>query len=323
MGLLVEGKWHDKWYDTKGSDGRFIRSESQFRDGLTPEQAADPQRLHLYVSLACPWASRTLIFRKLKGLEDRISVSVVHPDMVENGWTFETDSAATGDDLYGSDYLHQIYVKAQSDYSGRVTVPILWDKAAKTIVNNESAEIIRLFNTAFNDVTGNRLDFYPEPLRTEIDDWNERIYPTINNGVYRAGFATTQEAYEEAFDQLFSMLDVLEAHLSDNRFLCGDILTEADWRLFVTLIRFDAVYVGHFKCNLRRLNDYQNLSGYTRDLYQYPGIAETVNLDHIKQHYYVSQRTINPTQVVPKGPLLDFYAPHDREKLGQIVIHDA
>jgi putative glutathione S-transferase len=323
MGLLVDGVWHDKWYDTKASDGRFVRSESQFRDQLTPAQVSADARLHLYVSLACPWASRTLIFRKLKGLEARISFSVVHPDMLENGWTFEKDNSATGDELYGLDYLYQIYLKAASDYSGRVTVPVLWDKESKTIVNNESAEIIRMFNSSFNEVTGNALDFYPESLRAEIDDWNERIYSSINNGVYRAGFATTQEAYEEAFDQLFVALDELDVHFAKNRFLCGSVLTEADWRLFVTLIRFDAVYVGHFKCNLRRLEDYLHIPAYVRDLYQYPGIAETVNMTHIKQHYYVSQRTINPTQVVPKGPLLDFGAPHGRERLGELVIHEA
>lgn len=324
MGLLVDGVWHDQWYDTSKTGGRFERSKSQFRDWVTRdgkpaegrERAfkAEPGRYHLYVSYACPWAHRTLIFRKLKKLEDVISFSVVHHFMGENGWTFRKEDGATGDDLYGLDYLHQIYTKADPHYSGRVTVPVLWDRKRETIVSNESAEIIRMLNNAFDDWGDPSLDFYPKALRGEIDAVNELVYANINNGVYRAGFATTQEAYEEAFKQLFETLDEMEGRLSRHRYLVGERLTEADWRLFTTLVRFDPVYVGHFKCNLRRIADYPNLSNYLRELYQWPGVAETVNMQHIKAHYYGSHRTINPTGIVPLGPELDYSAPHDRDR---------
>ncbi len=325
MGLLVDGKWQDKWYDTSKSGGRFERSQSQWRDWITVDGApaegrergfkAEPGRYHLYVSLACPWAHRTLILRKLKKLEDIISVSVVHHFMGANGWTFERDDAATGDDLYGFDYLHQVYTKADPTYSGRVTVPVLWDKRDATIVSNESAEIIRMLNSAFDEWDDASLDFYPQALRGEIDAINEEVYEPINNGVYKAGFATKQDAYEDAFGELFAALDKMEDRLSNRRYLAGDVITEADWRLFTTLVRFDAVYVGHFKCNLRRIADYPNLSGFLRELYQVPGVAETVNMDHIKKHYYGSHETINPTRIVPAGPALDFDRPHGRERL--------
>ncbi len=321
MGLLVDGIWQDKWYDT-GKSGRFERAQSQFRDFVTADGSpapgrtrafkAEPGRHHLYVSLACPWAHRTLIFRKLKKLEDVISVSVVHHFMGENGWTFLAEDGATGDTLYGLDYLHQIYTKADPTYSGRVTVPVLWDKKEQTIVSNESSEIIRMLNSAFDEWGDASVDFYPQALRTDIDAINAWVYPSINNGVYRSGFATRQDAYEEAFTELFSALDRAEDILSRQRYLAGDRVTEADWRLFTTLVRFDPVYVGHFKCNLRRIADYPNLSNYLRDLYQVPGVAETVNLHHIKHHYYGSHKTINPTGIVPVGPEIDFSAPHDR-----------
>ncbi len=324
MGLLVDGQWQDKWYDTKKSGGRFERSESQFRDWVTrdgsPAQGrergfkAEPGRYHLYVSLACPWAHRTLIFRKLKKLGDVISLSIVDHFMGENGWTFLQREGSTGDTLYGCEFLHQIYTKADPNYSGRVTVPVLWDKKEETIVSNESAEIIRMLNGAFDEWGDASLDFYPPRLREEIDAWNERVYGAINNGVYKTGFATTQDAYEEAFDELFGALDAVEARLGLHRYLAGDHLTEADWRLFTTLVRFDPVYVGHFKCNLRRIADYPNLSSYTRDLYQVPGVAETVDLFHIKHHYYGSHKTINPTGIIPRGPQIDYSAPHDRDR---------
>lgn len=324
MGLLVDGQWHDKWYDTSQSGGRFERSEAQFRNWVTADGRpgetgnggfkAESGRYHLYVSYACPWAHRTLIFRKLKGLEEHISVSAVAPEMLSNGWEFRpgTDLA---DPLFNQRFLHQIYTKAAADYSGRVTVPILWDKQQNTIVSNESADIIRMLNSAFNEMTGNTLDFYPESLRGDIDAINDFVYDNVNNGVYKAGFATTQSAYEEAFDALFKALDALEQKLAGRRYLVGTDLTEADWRLFTTLVRFDAVYVGHFKCNLKRIVDYPNLWNFVRELYQVPGVAETVRMDHIKTHYYVSHDMINPTGVVPKGPELDFTAPHDRRKL--------
>ncbi|WP_406872408.1 glutathione S-transferase family protein [Aminobacter sp. P9b] len=325
MGLLVEGKWQDRWYDTKSTGGKFVRSHAQWRDWITADGKpaegrtrgfkAEPGRYHLYVSLACPWAHRTLIFRALKKLEDIISVSVVHHFMGENGWTFRTDDGATGDTLYGLDFLHQLYTKADPTYSGRVTVPVLWDKKENTIVSNESSEIIRMLNSAFDEWGDASLDFYPEALRREIDAMNDLVYPSINNGVYRAGFATTQAAYEEAFGELFAALDTLEDRLSRQRYLVGNTLTEADWRLFTTLVRFDPVYVGHFKTNLRRIADYPNLSNYLRELYQVPGVAETVNLHHIKSHYYGSHTGINPTGVVPVGPEVDFSAPHNRGKL--------
>lgn len=327
MGLLVDGVWQDKGYDTRKTGGRFQRSESQFRNWVTRDGSpgpsgsggfrAEPGRYHLYVSYACPWAHRALIFRKLKKLEDTISVSVVHHFMGENGWTFRADDGATGDDLYGLDYLHQIYTKADPHYSGRATVPTLWDKKNETIVSNESAEIIRMLNTAFDDWGDASLDLYPEPLRAEIDEVNALVYHAINNGVYRTGFATTQEAYEEAFQKLFDTLDVVEQRLSRHRYLIGDRMTEADWRLFTTLVRFDAVYYSHFKCNLRRIVDFENLSNYLRELYQVPGVAETVNMHHIKQHYYRSHESINPTCIVPAGPELDFAARHNRDRFNK------
>lgn len=331
MGLLVEGRWHDRWYDTAKSGGRFERESSRYHHWITPEGAAgitgnggfkaESGRYHLYVSMACPWAHRTLIVRKLKGLERHISVSVVHPDMLEQGWQFVPESPDHADELYGLRYLHQLYTRVNPQYSGRVTVPVLWDKQAETIVNNESADIIRMLNSAFDHLDGVRddRDFYPEALRGEIDEVNARVYHAVNNGVYRAGFATSQDAYEKAFVALFSELDGLEQRLDGKRYLVGNRLTEADWRLFTTLIRFDAVYYGHFKCNLRQIRDYPNLSAYLRDLYQVPGVAETVDIDQIKRHYYVSQHSINPTQVIPLGPELDFSVPHGREALGPVL----
>lgn len=326
MGLLVDGKWQDRWYDTSKSGGRFERSQSQWRDWVTVDGApargrergfrAEPGRYHLYVSLACPWAHRTLIFRVLKKLEDVISVSVVHYHMGENGWTFEATDGATGDTLYGLDFLHQIYTRADPFYSGRVTVPVLWDKTRQTIVSNESSEIIRMLNSAFDEWGDADVDFYPEPLRAEIDALNDEIYPALNNGVYRAGFATTQEAYEEAYGEVFAMLDRLEERLSSRRYLTGRGITEADWRLFTTLVRFDPVYVGHFKCNRQRIADYPNLSNYVRELYQVPGVAGTIDMQHIKRHYYGSHGTINPTGIVPLGPEIDYAAAHDRDRFG-------
>jgi putative glutathione S-transferase len=334
MGLLQNGKWVDKWYDTKASDGKFVRDVSRFRNWITADGQAGPSgeggfeagsgRYHLYVSLACPWAHRTLIFRELKGLAPHIGVTVVEPHMLENGWEFHRDSddfaghhiqGADKDPLFGKCFLYQIYQTAEPNSSGRVTVPVLWDKQRHTIVSNESSEIIRMFNSAFNQVTGDQQDFYPEALRDDIDDLNNWIYDGINNGVYKAGFATTQSAYEEAVTDLFGSLDRVEDILSTKRYLAGSKITEADWRLFTTLIRFDAVYVGHFKTNLKRIEDYPNLSNYLRELYQVPGIADTVNFEHIKQHYYYSHSTINPTRVVPIGPKLDFSRPHDRARL--------
>ncbi|MGE8181453.1 MULTISPECIES: glutathione S-transferase family protein [Pseudomonas] len=324
MGLLVEGRWQDQWYESS-KDGAFQREQAQRRNWLTADGkpgptgvggfAAEAGRYHLYVSLACPWAHRTLILRKLKGLENLIDVSVVSWLMLENGWTFDQNLGSTGDKLDHFDFMHQRYTADTADYTGRVTVPVLWDKQQNRIVNNESAEIIRMFNGAFDDLTGNDLDFYPAPLRGEIDALNERIYPAVNNGVYRAGFATSQQAYEEAFDDVFAELDRLEQLLGANRYLVGEYLTEADIRLFTTLIRFDAVYHGHFKCNLRRIADYPNLSNWLREIYQWPGVAETVDFQHIKNHYYGSHKTINPTGIVPKGPAQDFTATHDRARL--------
>ena len=324
MGLLIEGRWKDQWYESS-ADGAFQREHAQRRNWVTADGSPGPSgeggfkaeagRYHLYVSLACPWAHRTLILRKLKGLESLIDVSVVSWLMLENGWTFDKAHGSTGDALDDFAFMHQRYTADTADYTGRVTVPVLWDKKLKRIVNNESAEIIRMFNSAFNGLTGNTLDFYPEALRPTIDALNERIYPTVNNGVYRAGFATSQQAYESAFDDVFAELDHLEQHLGDHRYLAGEHLTEADVRLFTTLIRFDAVYYSHFKCNLRRIADYSNLSNWLREMYQWPGVAETVDFEHIKGHYYASHRTINPTGVVPKGPLQVFDAQHDRLRL--------
>lgn len=302
MGLLVEGKWVDQWYDTKSSKGRFVRQDSAFRHWLGSEQfPAEKGRYHLYVSLACPWAHRTLIFRQLKGLNDYIDVTVVHPDMLENGWAFKPEP----EPLYGYNFAYQLYVHASPDYTGRVSVPILWDKQTQTIVSNESADIIRMFNTAFNELTGHNNDYYPELLHAEIDAINAVVYDNINNGVYRCGFATTQEAYDEAVDALFVTLDAVENRLSKQRYLVGNQITEADWRLFTTLIRFDAVYFGHFKCNKKQIADYPNLSRYLLELYKQPHIADTVNIEQIKRHYYYSHETINPTRIVPKGvPLI-------------------
>lgn len=339
MGLLINGQWHDQWYDTKNDNGEFVREHAGFRNWITPDGEAGPSgeagfkaeagRYHLYVSLACPWAHRTLIFRKLLGLEELISVSVVSSLMLDQGWSFDKQNClganqknssggdqqtgSSGDHLYGSEFMHQIYTRAQPDYSGRVTVPVLWDKQQQTIVSNESSEIIRMFNSAFNGLTGNQTDYYPLELQKQIDGLNSWIYDTINNGVYRAGFATTQEAYEHNVKDLFASLNRLEGILSENRYLAGPQLTEADWRLFTTLIRFDAVYHGHFKCNLKQLREYPNISGYIRELYQIPGVAETVDMQHIKSHYYASHTMINPTGIVPLGPELDFDQPHERE----------
>lgn len=325
MGLLQNGVWRDRWYDTSAHKGRFVRGSSQFRNWVTADGSAGPSgeggfaaedgRYHLYVSYACPWAHRTLIFRALKGLESKISVSVVHWLMVEDGWTFAEGSGVVPDSVNGCDLLHQVYTRSQADYSGRVTVPVLWDKKRGTAVSNESSEIIRMFNSAFDGVGATAGDYYPEPLRDEIDAVNQRIYTTVNNGVYRAGFATNQEGYEEAVTPLFETLDWLEERLATSRYLVGSAPTEADWRLFTTLVRFDAVYVGHFKCNIRRLVDYPNLWAYVRDLYAVPGVAETVHMDHIKRHYYESHDKVNPTGVVPLGPAIDFEAPHNRGTL--------
>ena len=327
MGLLVDGKWVDQWYDTDKTGGKFEREAARFRNWVTADGSAGPDgkggfkaesgRYHLYVSMACPWAHRTLIFRKLKGLEPHIGVSVVHPDMVENGWEFRPQDDRHRDHLYNSEFMHQIYTRAAPDYSGRVTVPVLWDKQQETIVSNESADIIRMFNSAFNELDGVNadLDFSPEAVRAEIEAINERVYHTVNNGVYKAGFATAQDKYEQAYNELFDSLDWLEEVLAERRYLTGSRLTEADWRLFTTLIRFDAVYYSHFKCNRQQIRDYPNLSGYLRELYQVPGVAETVDIGQIKRHYYVSQRTINPTQIVPVGPELDFSSPHGRDDL--------
>jgi putative glutathione S-transferase len=324
--MMVNGQWHDVWYDTEASGGRFIREDAQFRHWVTAAGepgpsgdggfAAAPGRYHLYVSLACPWAHRTLIVRALKDLTGLIDVSVVSPVMLEHGWTFDRDSGSSGDHIADRRYHHQVYTDTDPQYSGRVTVPVLWDKQRRTIVNNESAEIIRMLNRAFDHLTGNRADFYPPDLRAEIDAWNARTYPAVNNGVYRAGFATTQGAYEEAYHSLFAELDHLDRHLGGHRYLLGDRLTEADIRLFTTLVRFDAVYHGHFKCNRQRLEDFEHLPGYVRDIYQLPGVAATVDFDHIKRHYYQSHRTINPTGVVPAGPAIDYGRPHGRERIG-------
>jgi len=311
MGLLIDGVWHDDWYDTKSTGGKFERKASQFKQWITQNGEFKPQagRYHLYVSLACPWAHRTLIFRKLKSLEGLIDVSIVSPHMLQHGWQFESPEP-----LYGFEYMHQLYTKADACYSGRVTVPVLWDKQKQTIVSNESSEIIRMFNSEFNALTGNTDDYYPEALRSDIDVTNDFVYHAVNNGVYKCGFATTQTAYDEAFDALFDALDMLEMQLEKQRYLVGDSLTEADWRLFTTLIRFDAVYVGHFKCNRQRIADYPQLSNYLRELYQYVDISDTVDMQHIKQHYYYSHESINPTRIVPKGPLLDFNQPHNRDR---------
>lgn len=321
MGMLVDGVWQEQGRDDRIVNGRYMRRESQFRNWITPDGSsgfkAEPSRYHLYVSLACPWAHRTVIFRKLKGLEQAISLSIVDPHMGEKGWVFTEAPGTISDTVNGKRALHEIYALAKPDYTGRVTVPVLWDKKTRAIVNNESSEIIRMLNGAFNDIADPAhagIDFYPEPLRGAIDEINAFVYARINNGVYRAGFAVTQEAYEEAFDALFEALDRIEARLVRQRYLVGSRMTEADWRLFTTLVRFDAVYFGHFKCNLRCIADYPNLANYTRELYQVPGVAETVDLDQIKRHYYGSHKGINPTGIVPKGPALDFAVSHDRAR---------
>lgn len=326
MGLLVDGTWQDKWYDTKESGGAFKRQEAQFRNWITADGSAGPTgdggfkaesgRYHLYVSHACPWANRTMVFRALKGLEEHIGISVVHPDMLGEGWTFDADfDGATGDTLYGLSFARDLYTKAQPGVTTRVTVPILWDKERETIVSNESAEIIRMFNTAFNDITGNTDDFYPEALRGRIDEVNARVYSDVNNGVYKSGFATSQDAYDKAVHALFDALEWLEGILSENRYLAGDKITEADWRLFTTLVRFDLVYHLHFKCNRKRIVDYPNLWAYTRELYQWEGISDTVNFDHIVRHYHYSHESINPHRIIPINPEIDWTAPHGRNGL--------
>ncbi|MEM7543804.1 MAG: glutathione S-transferase family protein [Pseudomonadota bacterium] len=322
MGLLVDGKWVDRWYNTDSNDGRFVRSAAQFRNWVTADGApgssgaggfkAAPDRYHLYIAYACPWAHRTMIYRSIKGLKDIISVSITHWFMGEFGWSFEEGPGVVADPINDARYLHQIYTHADPNYSGRVTVPILWDKEQNTIVSNESSEIIRMFNSAFDGVGAQPGNFLPTALEAEIDAVNERVYHTLNNGVYRCGFATSQSAYEEAVLPLFETLDFLEQRLNESRYIAGDEITEADWRLLPTLLRFDAVYYGHFKCNLRRLSDYEKLSNYTRELYQYPGVAETFNFQHAKDHYYQSHESINPTRIVPRGPQIDFDLPHNR-----------
>ena len=316
MGLLVDGQWVDQWYDTKKTGGRFVRTQTQFRNWITADGSAGPtgqagykaetDRYHLYVSLACPWASRTLMIRTLKGLEDMISISVVHPLMLEHGWTFEEGEGVIGDPIFKARYLHEVYTAVKPDYTGRVTVPVLFDKKTKTIVNNESSEIIRMLNTAFDDLGAKPGNYVPDQWLEEIDAVNDFVYHRINNGVYKAGFATKQEVYEEEVASLFAALDQMEERLAGQDYLVGNRLTEADIRLFTTLVRFDAVYFGHFKCNLKPLTAYPKLWAYTKRIYQLPGIAQTVNFDHIKRHYYGSHKTINPTGVIPMGPTLDW-----------------
>ena len=326
MGQLVDGTWHDVWYNTKSTGGKFVRDDAKFRNWITQDGSPGPSgiggfaveagRYHLYVSYACPWAHRTLIFRALKDLEGLITVSVVHPDMLSDGWTFETDDhGATGDTLFNLPFMRDVYLRAKPDMTGRVTVPVLWDKQRNTIVSNESSEIIRMLNTAFNGLTGNTLDFWPEELRDDIEAINTRIYNTLNNGVYRSGFATSQTAYDEAIAQLFDTMDWLEDRLSTRRYLMGERITEADWRLATTLFRFDPVYHTHFKCNRNFLREFPNLWAYTRELYQWPGVAETVNFQHIVRHYHFSHETINPHRIIPVNPLLDWSEPHGRERL--------
>lgn len=330
MSLLIKGELKEDWFDKVSNDGDYVRKDSQFRNWITSDGqpgisgeggfVAEKDRYHLYVSYACPWAHRTLIFRKLKKLEDFISISVVHPFMDNQGWDFKDDyPSATGDTLYNFMRMHEIYTKAQPEYSGIITVPVLWDKKQHTIVNNESSEIIRMLNSAFNhlieDKETRELDFYPEDKQPAIDKINKNVYDNINNGVYRTGFATTQKSYEKAYNKLFNALDEMEEILSQQRYLTGDQMTEADWRLFVTLIRFDAVYVGHFKCNKKRIADYPSLFNFMLELYQWPGIADTVFFDHIKYHYYYSHKMINSTQIIPLGPEQDLYQKHNRGEM--------
>jgi putative glutathione S-transferase len=325
MGLLVEGVWRDDTHDPQRiQGGRFVRRASPFRSFVTADGspgptgdggfAAEPGRYHLYVSYGCPWAHRTIIYRSLKKLEDVISMSGVSWRVDDDGWTFDETTGSTGDAINHKSKLYEIYLAADPKFTGRITVPVLWDKKRGTIVNNESSEIIRMFNSAFDAFTDERADYYPAAYRAQIDQLNETIYATVNNGVYRAGFATAQEAYEEAARGVFATLDDLERQLSRQRYLAGPRLTEADWRLFPTLIRFDTVYYSHFKCNVRRIGDYPNLSNYLRDLYQTPGVAEAVSFEHIKRNYYGNQVKVNPTRIVPIGPDLDFSAPHDRDR---------
>ncbi len=326
MGRLVDGEWTTDWYDTKSTGGHFKRQKAQFRNWVTADGSPGPTgrggfraesgRYHLYVSYACPWAHRTLIFRALKGLTEHITVDVVHPDMHDDGWTLDASyPGATGDSLMGKAFIREVYLAALPDMTGRVTVPILWDKHTNTIVSNESSEIIRMLNSAFNDLTGNTDDYWPEEMRAEIEDVNTRIYNTLNNGVYKSGFATTQDAYTEAVTALFDTMDWLEERLSKHRYLMGDRITEADWRLVPTLFRFDPVYVGHFKCDRNRLVDFPNLWAYARELYQWPGIAETVNFDHIRRHYHLSHESINPHRILPIGGRIDWKAQHNRAAL--------
>ncbi len=322
MGILINGQWQDIWYPTEETERQFVRSASKFRNWITKDGSAGPSgkagfeaendRYHLYVSHACPWANRTMIFRNIKGLENMISISVVHWNMKEEGWSFEEGEGVIADPIFNAKYLREIYQNASNNYSGKVTVPVLWDKKTQTIVSNESSEIIRMFNSAFDEIGAASGDYYPDEQRVEIDALNERIYETVNNGVYKAGFATTQKAYEGAVVLLFDTLDWLDKKLETQRYLTGERITEADWRLFTTLVRFDSAYVGHFKCNLKNLVDYPNLWAYTRDLYQQPGVAETINMPHIKQHYYGSHSSINPTGIVPLGPEIDFLEAHHR-----------
>ncbi len=311
LGLLADGKWVSS-RTQEDAQGKFIRPSTTFRNQITADGSsgfkAESGRYHLYISWACPWAHRTAIMRKLKGLEDAISLSVVHPEIYDNGWEFSDEPGCIPDSVNHASYLWEIYLKADANYSGRVTVPVLWDKQTGTIINNESREIIRMFDTQFEGIA----NFYPDELREAIDQTIDAIYQPINNGVYRAGFATTQMAYEEGVTDLFNALDYWDEVLGKQRYLCGDRITEADWCMFTTLLRFDAVYYGHFKCNLRHLWDYSNLWNYLKALYQLPGVKETCNLDHIKRHYYKSHDKINPTRIVPKGPLIDFESPHNR-----------
>lgn len=327
MGMLIDGEWSTKWYDTKSTGGAFKRSVAQFRNWVTANGSPGPSgeggfkaesgRYHLYISHACPWANRTLIFRQLKGLVPHIGVSVVHPDMLDEGWTFEksADWPTVGDQLFGLPFMRDLYNKSQPGLTSRITVPVLWDTQRGVIVSNESSEIIRMFNSAFDGITGNTEDFWPEELQAAIEPVNERVYNTVNNGVYKAGFATSQAAYDQAVNALFDSLDWLEERLAEHRYLMGDRLTEADWRLFTTLIRFDLVYHLHFKCNRKRIIDLPNLWAYTRELYQIPGVAECVRFDHIVRHYHYSHESINPHRIVPTNPVLDWGAPHGREAL--------
>ncbi len=325
MGLLIAGKWHDQGYDTKKEGGEFVRESSKLRNWITPDGKPGPEgqpglpaardRYHLYVSLACPWAHRVLMLRQLKGLNDLVTVSYTSPLMLDEGWSYHEEEGSSGDAVSGVEFHHQLYTRSDPGYTGRVTVPALWDKQQSRLINNESADLVRIFNSAFDELTGNRLDFYPESMRGTIDAVNNDVYEHVNNGVYKAGFATEQVVYDKHVAALFEALDRMEARLSKQRYLVGEWLTEADIRLFATLIRFDAVYHGHFKCNIRRIEDYPNLANYMRELYQWPGIKETVDFAHIKRHYYCSHNTINPTRIVPQGPVLNFEQPHDRERL--------